>query len=147
MVRTWNLYHGYPLLFIDWVTWLIFNLQIRKWFWWRHQKLKMLSSVTFFDKETYFRKIHRLTKSYSVKSAQIRSFPGPYFPAFGLNTGKYGPEKTPYLDIFHAVSLNWEIKKLFYDVKKSVFKVWPLFKRSHLRIPRSYRRLRSPSVH
>ena len=30
-------------------------------------------------------------------------FSGPYFPAFGLNTGKYGPEKTPYLDTFHTV--------------------------------------------
>ena len=38
---------------------------------------------------------------------------GPHFPAFGLNTdsvfspnaGKYGREKTPYLDIFHAVML------------------------------------------
>ena len=39
-------------------------------------------------------------------------FSGPYFPIFGLNTeiyifspniGKYGPEKTPYLDTFHAV--------------------------------------------
>ena len=38
-------------------------------------------------------------------------FSGPYFPVFGLNTnsvfspnaGKYGPEKTPYLDTFHAV--------------------------------------------
>ena len=40
-------------------------------------------------------------------------FPGLYFPACGLNTvrysvfspnaGKYGPEKTPYLDTFHAV--------------------------------------------
>ena len=40
-------------------------------------------------------------------------FSGPYFPAFGLNTEylselipnarKYGPEKTPYLDTFHAV--------------------------------------------
>ena len=29
---------------------------------------------------------------------------GPYFPVFGLNTGKYGPEKTPYLDTFYAVS-------------------------------------------
>ena len=28
---------------------------------------------------------------------------GPYFPVFSLNTGKYGPEKTPYLDTFHAV--------------------------------------------
>ena len=31
-----------------------------------------------------------------VKSVQIRSFSGPYFRAFG-------PEKTPYLDTFHAV--------------------------------------------
>ena len=26
-----------------------------------------------------------------------------YFPTFGLNTGKCGPEKTPYLESFHAV--------------------------------------------
>ena len=43
-------------------------------------------------------------------------FSGPYFPPSGLNTerysvslsirsecGKYGPEKTPYLDTFHAL--------------------------------------------
>ena len=43
-----------------------------------------------------------------VKSVQISC---PYFPVFGLdteiygvqNTGKYGPEITPYLDNFHAV--------------------------------------------
>ena len=29
-------------------------------------------------------------------------FSGPYFPVFTPNTGKYGPEKTPYLDTFHA---------------------------------------------
>ena len=28
---------------------------------------------------------------------------GPYFPVFGLDTGKYGPEITPYLDTFQAV--------------------------------------------
>ena len=28
---------------------------------------------------------------------------GPYFPVFGLNTRKYGPEITPYLDTFHTV--------------------------------------------
>ena len=27
----------------------------------------------------------------------------PYFPVFGLNTGKYRPEITPHLDTFHAV--------------------------------------------
>ena len=40
-----------------------------------------------------------------VKSVKIRSFSGPYFPVFSLNTGKYGPEKTPYLDTFHAVTI------------------------------------------
>ena len=28
---------------------------------------------------------------------------GPYFPAFGLNSGKYGTDITPCLDTFHAV--------------------------------------------
>ena len=28
---------------------------------------------------------------------------GPYFTVFRLNTGKYGPEITPYFDTFHAV--------------------------------------------
>ena len=46
------------------------------------------------------------------KVSKYGVFSGPYFPAFGLNTeiylfsrnaGKYGPEKTPYLDTFHAV--------------------------------------------
>ena len=31
-------------------------------------------------------------------------FSGPYFPLFGLNTGKYRPEKSPYLNTFHAVT-------------------------------------------
>ena len=37
-----------------------------------------------------------------VKSVQIRVYSGQYIPVFGLNTGKYGPEITPYLDTFHA---------------------------------------------
>ena len=28
---------------------------------------------------------------------------GKYFPVFGLNTRKYGPEKSPYFDTFHVV--------------------------------------------
>ena len=47
-----------------------------------------------------------------MKNAEIRSFSGPYFAACGLNnpvfrpnTGKYGPEKSPYLDNFHAVQI------------------------------------------
>ena len=30
-------------------------------------------------------------------------FSGQHFPVFGLNTGNYGPEKTPHLNTFHAV--------------------------------------------
>ena len=52
---------------------------------------------------------------------KYRVLSGPYFPAFGLNTERYGvsqylsifspkvrkdgPEKTPYLDTFHAVNI------------------------------------------
>ena len=54
--------------------------------------------------------------AHCVKSVQMRNFSGPYFPVIGLNTeiysvnlltksetGKYGPEKTPYLDTFLAL--------------------------------------------
>ena len=44
-----------------------------------------------------------VNRYHCVKSVQIRSFSGPYFPVFSSNTGKYGPEKTSYLDTFHAV--------------------------------------------
>ena len=53
------------------------------------------------------------------KVSKDGDFSGPYFPAFRLNTeryfvslriqsecGKYGPEKTPYLDTFHAVTIS-----------------------------------------
>ena len=36
------------------------------------------------------------------KESKYGVFSGPYFPIFGLNTEKYGPEKTPYLDTFHG---------------------------------------------
>ena len=38
------------------------------------------------------------------KVTKYSVFSGPYFPVFGLNAGKCRPEKTPYLDTFHAVS-------------------------------------------
>ena len=42
-------------------------------------------------------------KHYVQSVQKYGVFSDPYFPVFGLNTGKYGPEKTPYLDTFHAV--------------------------------------------
>ena len=56
------------------------------------------------------------------KVSKYGVFSGPYFLVFSPNTGKYGPEKTPYMDTFHAVlfslepgcttSDNWIQKKL-----------------------------------
>ena len=54
-------------------------------------------------------------------------FSGPYFPIFGLNTGKYGQEKTPYLDTFHAVvykGIYWPAKILsFYYIMPFNYKI------------------------
>ena len=40
-------------------------------------------------------------------------FSSPYFLVFSANTGKYGPEKTPYLDTFHTVNLELKNFSLF----------------------------------
>ena len=42
--------------------------------------------------------------NHCVKSVLIRSYFGLYSPVFSPNTGKYGPEKTPYLDTFNTLS-------------------------------------------
>ena len=64
-----------------------------------------------------------------MKSVCIRSFSGPYFPAFGLNTERYGvslhiqsecgkilTRKTPNKDTFHAVRRQ-EIHRIFQRIK------------------------------
>ena len=43
-----------------------------------------------------------LIVKYSVIQLKKFGISGPYFPVFGLNTGTYGPEITPYLDSFQA---------------------------------------------
>ena len=45
---------------------------------------------------------------------------GPYFHVFGLNTGKYGPEITPYLDTFHTVNCIIFIIKIWNIFKEKV---------------------------
>ena len=37
------------------------------------------------------------------KVSKYGVFSGPYFPVLSPNTGRYRPEKTPYLDTFYAV--------------------------------------------
>ena len=51
---------------------------------------------------------------------------GPYFPVFGLNTGKYGPEKTPYLDTFHAVYVLGIVSKFLFHFKTSLSVIKPV---------------------
>ena len=50
------------------------------------------------------------------KVSKYGVFSGPYFPVFSPNTGKYGPEKTPYLDTFHAVYMCIYVKCLFISI-------------------------------
>ena len=52
----------------------------------------------------------RLRFNHCVKSVRIQSFSGPYFPAFGLNTRKYGPENTPNTYIFYAANVTENVK-------------------------------------
>lgn len=42
----------------------------------------------------------------ALKMSKYGDFFGPHFPAFSPNKGKYRPENTPYLDIFHAVQVS-----------------------------------------
>ena len=44
-----------------------------------------------------------LKVSTACKVFKYGVFSCPYFTVLGLNAGKYGPEKTPHLDTFHAV--------------------------------------------
>ena len=39
------------------------------------------------------------------KVSKYGVFSGPYFTIFSPKTGKYEPEKTPYLDTFHTVGV------------------------------------------
>ena len=58
----------------------------------------------------YFNCAIFLTFTTAWKLSKYGFFSGTYFSVFGVNTGNYGPEKTPYLDNFHTVDL----EKIFY---------------------------------
>ena len=47
------------------------------------------------------------------KASKYGVISGPYFPVFGLYTGKYGPEITPYLETLDAVDLKLERGSFF----------------------------------
>ena len=54
---------------------------------------------------------------------------GPYFPVFGPNTEKYGPEVTPCLDTFHAVrviSIMWALSVTRVIIRLIVIDIAPI---------------------
>ena len=53
------------------------------------------------------------------KCSKYGDFSFPYFPLLGLNTGKYGPEKSPYLATFHAV-LPYHLTSYLESAKKQL---------------------------
>ena len=96
------------------------------YFWWifsLHVLMKLLKSsyqIVFIKKRDGLRLSYQLSghlspgsmiqttqlvNQHCLKSVQIPFFSGPYFPLFRPNTGKYVPQKTLYLDNFHAVQL------------------------------------------
>ena len=63
-----------------------------------HQKL----SIDFYILYSYTNHFRFIT--HCVKSPQIRIF---FWSVSSPNAGKYGPENTPYLDTFHAVTVGY----------------------------------------
>ena len=65
----------------------------------------------FFSSQQFFTKIYLMFELLLIIFSSVTTWKGskhgviscPYFPGFGLNTGKYVPEIIPYLDTFHAV--------------------------------------------
>ena len=106
-------------------------------------------------KSIYLYKIYKLRKRrdgqilifcqyqfHCLKSIQIQSSSGPYFPVFRPNTRKYEPEKTSYLDAFHAVSwlnttkcYNLILGIMSAEIYITVYKMWITFKFALLSFP------------
>ena len=80
--------------------------------------LKKVQPFGFFQFKVIYKSTTKdATVAHYVKNVRIRSYSGPYFPAFGLNTDRYGVSLrvqsecgkmrtriTPNTDIFHSVT-------------------------------------------
>ena len=84
-----------------------------------HEKVKCLRQIEVAKNNIKDETLHVSIRTHCQKNVQIRSFfqsefsrirtrirrDTPYLTVFSPNAGKYGPEKTPYLDIFRAVMI------------------------------------------
>ena len=66
-----------------------------------YRKRKSLLDWLFWSKNTNYQFKLKFSTTWKVPKYGVIS--GHYFPVFGMNTGRYGPELTPYLDTFRAV--------------------------------------------
>ena len=85
------------------------------WFWtlWLRENTEIFLVLIFL----YLDRIRRFTPQISV---------------FSPNTGKYGPEKTPHMDTFHAVFEHWTMLIVFLFLVLINF-IWLTIKRNNLR--------------
>ena len=112
---------------------------MRKNVWRKYMIGVTLMSVSFGNtKKTFilYEKIeeHLETYQYSASQQTINDWvfwlqqygviSGPYFPLLELNTGKHGPEITPYLDTFHAVNFLPKLVKIERNVNSNNYRNW-----------------------
>ena len=95
-----------------------------------------IDKTNIYTKDPYELKYHllihrakKVVEALSRKCPNTEFFLGLYFPVFGPvfspNTEKHGPEKSPYLDSFHAVKikLNIQIFRVMFIFHINSFKV------------------------
>ena len=78
-----------------------------------------------------------------VKSVRIRSFSGPHFPVFVLNTEKYGAEKLRIRTLFHAVKALVKVSETNRDIHSAEKKVKNMVENRLLEKRRTCQRLGS----
>ena len=107
--------------------WFIAQKQFRK----SDKKLLRKTSENLHEKETAQIVFSTLKRKHSLawKVSKYGVISGPYFPVFSPNTGKYGPEITPYLDTFSRSAGFIEILQRFqlnYSALLNSFFAWRL---------------------
>ena len=78
---------------------------------WNYQK-----NYFFQWSQRYWRKIFVRKRLHCVKSVRIRSFYGPYFPAFGLNTDQKNSKSG-----YFPRSVKVTMKQVFYKLKYTIY--------------------------
>ena len=73
-----------------------------------HKALKIASGGKHMNHFISYLRIGILQMFFTAwKVSKYEVFPGPHFLVFSQNTGKHGPEKTPYLYTFHVDAFSW----------------------------------------